>query len=405
MYNTTPYTIGLFFILTTSLLRRGPQSKLCILTAFLMGWHWYFHKSVLIIWLSIGIGLLTMPQGRDFLNRFVRSRMLLFSIIAFTVGYSPEIAFKLGWIGNHAIGDRTSSLHLTEGFFKMASPSLMARNWYMVFRSIPTFFDADPWSRSFTSTHYLNHMENWESFPLSAGDTIGIMAAIVVISFILKLAIQSYREKKLELFILAICPFVNVLMVVLASQSSGGYYHIRRYLLPGGVVCVLWLGVCLSRNLKMRNWAVAGLLILLLAFSAFNQWKLLQLPDELVDYRKTLQQIEDAGYKYGISWYHYTHLMTGLSNEKVIFASLDYNFISPYQQQVLQQDTVVLLWPARNPPPYEFAQKLFFGEIRMKDDTVHMMPETITVLGVKYHRIAEPTITGELGWAPYRKLG
>ena len=245
--------------LTVLLVRKGPQSWLAVFVALLMGWFWYAHKQVLVVWLSIGVTLLAMPQGREFVKKFVRSKMALLAVVAFLVGYSPEIGYKLGWIG-----DQSERVPDTKRFFSVASPELMARNWYFMFRCIPTYFDADPWSRSPSSVHYLNHLENWESFPRDASDTIGLVAAFVVISFILKNVAHSYREKNLAVFMLGIIPIVDASIITISSISGGAYYGIRRYLLPFGIVALVWLGIRLSNALAARRWAVGAVLILCL---------------------------------------------------------------------------------------------------------------------------------------------
>jgi hypothetical protein len=280
----------------------------------------------------------------------------------------------------------------------------MSRNWYMILRCIPTYFDADPWARSPEGVHYLNHMENWESFPLNPVDSIGILAAFLVISYTLRSAIQSYREKNLEVLMLAICPFVTALTVVVAARSGGAYYNIRRYILPAGIVCLVWLGVRLSKDLETRKWAAAAILILTLMVSFVHQMDQLGLPDELADYRKTISDIEASGYKYGMSWYPFSHLLTGLSNEKIMFGIIDRTFQSPYQKPAMESETVAVVWPSVSPPPFAFAQQQFFGGVKVKDDAVRTLPETISILGHEYRRIGEPKIIGELGWAPYRKV-
>ena len=398
-YNLTAAYVGLFVWLTILLLRRGPQSWLCVLTALIMGWYWYALKNVLVVWLAIGAAMMALTQGRDFLKRFVRSKMLVFSAVAFLIGYSPEIIYKIGFIASAAERTKDSTT-----FLGIASPDLMVRNWYMTLRCIPAYFDADPWARSPEGVHYLNHMENWESFPLNPVDMIGILAAFVVISFCLRMAIRNYHEKNIEVFILAICPFVTFFTVLIAARSGGGYYGIRRYIMPAGVVLLAWLGVYLAQAMKAWNWGVSVLLAATLVASAFHQVGMHGLPDELVDYRTTLEDIEANGYKYGMSWYSFSHLLTTLSDEKVMFGIIDRTFQSPYQKPATEAETVAIVWPAVNPPPFEFAQTLFFGGVKFKDDAVRNPPETISILGHEYRRIGEPKIHGELGWAPYRKV-
>ena len=130
---------------------------------------------------------------------------------------------------------------------------------------------------------------------------------------------------------------------------------------------------------------------------------MLQLPDELADYKQTVAEIEKSGYKYGLSWFSYSHTLTTLSNERVMFGIIDRRFQCPYQKPALAAEVVALVWPASNPPPFEFAQKQFFGGVRIPGNSGQVLAEKIQVLGHEYTRIAPPRIIGELGWAPYRK--
>ena len=163
------------------------------------------------------------------------------------------------------------------------------------------------------------------------------------------------------------------------------------------------LGTCLSEAWSTRRWVVSSVLALCLAISAFHQYQLLQSPDELADYRRTAREIVDAGYQYGISWYSYSHTLTALSDEHVKFGILDFAQQSPYHIAAFTQAVVAVVWPSMQPPPFEFAQTLFFGGVRFKQDGVQVLPPQVNLLGTNYQRMGEPHIVGELGWAPYRK--
>jgi hypothetical protein len=398
-YNMLPLAAGGYLWLAVLLLQRGGRSWLGPLTALIMGWNWYADKLVVSVWASVVIAFALFSDGRAFLREFVRSKMFVLALIAFLIGYSPELLYKAGMIS-----DRYGRIEKPSEFFSLASPALMARNWYMLFRCIPTYFDADPLSRSSNGVHYLEHLENWESFPLSAADTVGLIAAFLVISALIRFAWQSYQRKDCKAFMLAVCPFVNVLLLVVSTRTDGSYYNVRRYILTAGIILVLWTGVLLAESLRTKRWRVFAVLVLLFVISLFHQVQMLQFPDELADYKKLVNSIESHGYKYGMTWYSFAHTLTALSNEKVIFGILDRKFQSPYQQTVLAQDVVVFVWPPVNPPPFEFAQKLFFGGVVLKSDsTPKSLPDRIRVFEADYYRIGEPVIEGELGWAPYRK--
>ena len=397
-YSTLPLYIGGFLWLTILILERGPQTWLCPLTGLIMGWFWYADKHVLVVWLAAGIAVLAMPQGREFLRSFVRSRMLWLSAAAFLVGDSPEILYKLGVISRE---NRTAAVG---EFLNFATPDLVAKNWYMLFRCLPTFVDADPWSRQACGVHYLNHLENWESVPLSAADTVGLLLAAGLIPYGIGQLRKSYREKNLPVFFFHMIAVVNIVMILMAAKSGGSYYAIRRYLLPASIVLLVWLGVRLSEAWQSRQRVVTGGLVLWLGISSFHQWQMLQQPDELADYRRTAQEIIAAGYRYGLSWYSYAHTLTSLTDERVVFGIVDFAQQSPYQTDVATQAVVAVVWPATQPPPFEFAQQMLFGKVAFRQDTVQTLPPHVSLLGTGYQRISEPHIVGELGWAPYRRL-
>ena len=397
-YSTLPLYIGVFLWLTIFILRRGPTSWLCPLTALIMGWFWYAHKQVIVVWAAAGLALLMITEGRKFLRAFVRSQMLWLSVVAFVIGYSPEILYKLEIISHE---NRTEA---AQGFLNFASPDLIARNWYMLFRCLPTFVDADPWSRQACGVHYLNHLENWESVPLSAADTVGIIVAALLLPYGIGLLRKSYRAQNLPVFLFNLIAVVDIGIILISTKAGGSYYSIRRYLLPASIVLLVWLGVRLSEAWQARQWLISGILVLWLGISSFHQWQMLQGPDELVDYRRTAQEIVAAGYRYGLSWYSYAHTLTALTDERVVFGIVDFSQQSPYQAGVLTQEVVAVVWPAVQPPPFEFAQKMLFGQVAFRQDKVQTLPARVALLGANYQRISEPHIVGELGWAPYRRL-
>ena len=400
-YSSLPLYLGVFLWLTVIAVRKGPTLWLAILIGFLMGWLWYVEKRVLTVWLPLGVGLVCLPQGRDFLKRFLRSKAVLVASLAFLVGYSPELAYRYTAVGR----DRGERAPASQKFFAVATPQLMTRNWYMLLRCIPQYFDADPWSRSDEQGfHYLNHMENWESFPLNASDTAGVIAAFLVIGFGLQSTYRAYQKKNLQNFLLDIIPIVNVFLIVLAAQSGGAYYSIRRYTLIAGLVFMVWWGVRLAQDWTLRRWGVCFVLGLTLAISAFHQAQLLQTTDKMADFRAAVADIERSGYQYGLAGFSYAHTLTALSNERVKFGIVDFCFQNPYQTPALAAETVAVVWPAVQAPPLEFAQMLFFGHLQFPARTGQVLPERLQLLNSQYERAAPPHVIGELGWAPYRRL-
>jgi hypothetical protein len=215
--------------------------------------------------------------------------------------------------------------------------------------------------------------------------------------------LQSYREKNLPAFMLHILPVVNAVLIVVAGKSGGGYYSIRRYLLPSGIIFLIWMGLRWAEAWRNRQRLMIGLVGFWLCLSTFHQWQLLDQPDELADYKRTANEIAEAGYQYGLSWYSYSHTLTALSDERVKFGILDFSPQSPYQKTATTAEVVAVVWPATTPPPFEFAQKLFFGGVRIPARTGQLLPERVRLLNHEYARVGEPRIVGDLGWAPYRR--
>src|SRR5271154_208875 len=128
---------------------------------------------------------------------------------------------------------------------------------------------------------------------------------------------------------------------------------------------------------------------------------MLNIPDQLADYKETAKEIEQAGYKYGLSWFSQSHTLTALADEKVSFGIIDRRFECPYQVPATAASEVAIVWQATSPPPFEFAQNLLLGGVRVAGSGPRVLPEKITIFGSVYTRLAEPKIVGELGWAPY----
>ena len=97
-YNMIPLAMGGFLWLAVLLVQHGARSWLCVMTGLIMGWHWYADKLVANVWISIGLAFLLMPEGQAFLREFVRSKIAVVTLLAFLIGYSPELLYRAGLI-------------------------------------------------------------------------------------------------------------------------------------------------------------------------------------------------------------------------------------------------------------------------------------------------------------------
>jgi hypothetical protein len=122
---------------------------------------------------------------------------------------------------------------------------------------------------------------------------------------------------------------------------------------------------------------------LMVPISLVHQRDLLHMPDELRDYRAVVQQLRESHLHYGVTFYSYAFALTGLSDEDVIFAVLDYNQHEPYERVVAQQDMIALVYPTGRLSPPDRAK--FFDRIFTREGGVHE--------------------AGELSWAVYKRAG
>ena len=250
----------------------------------------------------------------------------------------------------------------------------------LVFRVFPAYFDGDPLARLPEGVHYLAHHHN-ENFPQTAGDFIGIFIAWTVAVYVLKRLVGAWREHNVPVLMLAVYPVINMLAIIFSRVAAGEYYAPKRYLYTSGIILLLWMGIKAWECWEKRHWVLVGFLGLLLPMSMIDQRALLNMPDELRDYRTVVQQLRDNNIHYGVTFYSYAFALTGLSDEDVIFAVLDYNKHDFYERVVSQQNTLALVFPTGRLVPPDHAK--FFSRIFDREGDVHPV--------------------GELSWVVYRR--
>lgn len=356
----------LFFYLAMTIYRRGWSVWLSIIAGLLAGHCWYFCKHVLLSFATVGAVFLTDVAGRKRLTEFISSRWAALFGGAFLVGYLPEIVYKLSHTAEHEL-------------LGVASPGEIWRSVYWFCRVFPVYFDGDPLGRLPEGVHYLMH-NSAENFPQSAMDFLCIFIAWTVAVLILKQLKASWREHNVPVLMLAAYPVVNVLATVLSHFAAGEYYAPKRYLYTSGIILLLWTGIKTREFWEKKQWVLVGFLVVLLPVSVVHQYELLQMPDELRDYRAVVRQLQENNLHYGVTFYSYAFTMTALSDEDVIFGVLDYHQHEPYERIVAQQDTLALVYPS--------------GRLNV--------PDRASFYNRQFVRTGEPHQVGELSWVVYK---
>lgn len=359
----------LFLWLAAIVHQRGWGAWRALAIGLLAGHCWYYNKQVLLSFATVGAVFIADVHGRKLLKEFLTSRWLALCGVAFLIGYLPEIVYRLSHESKHQL-------------LGVASPGEMWQNLYWVFRVLPAYFDGDPLARLPEGVHYLQHNHS-ENFPQSALDFICIFIAWTVVVYILKRLAAAWREHNVAVLMLAAYPVINVLAIVFSRVAVGEYYGPKRYLFTSGIILLLWAGIQARECWEKRRWWMVAFLGLMVPISLVHQRDLLHMPDELRDYRAVVQQLRESHLHYGVTFYSYAFALTGLSDEDVIFAVLDYNQHEPYERVVAQQDMIALVYPTGRLSPPDRAK--FFDRIFTREGGVHE--------------------AGELSWAVYKRAG
>jgi hypothetical protein len=359
-----------FLWLTVLIYQRGWNFWRCVIVGLLAGHCWYLSRQSILSFATVGVVFLCDSQGRKLLREALAPRWIALLIGAAIVGCLPEITYKLTHVPKHNL-------------MGVASLNQMWSSMYWLCRVIPSYFNGDPLARQPEGQHYLQHHHS-ESFPQSVVDYLGIVIAGIVIVFIFRQLKETWRERNMPQILLAAYPVMNIIGIVFSRVAAGEYYAPKRYLYTSGIVFLLWTGIRTVHAFRLREWALAGLLALLVPVSFVHQLRLLDSPDELRDYRALVAQLEQAGYHHGVTFYSYAFTLISLSDERLSFACLDYNDHASYSAKVKGQKTLVLVHPVTmtNLPD----QTRFF-----KDDPA------------VYRRDAASRPVGELAYTVYRR--
>ncbi len=359
----------LFLWLAVVIYQGGWNFWRALMVGLLAGHCWYMSKQVLLSFVTVGVVFFADVQGRKLLKELFTTRWLAIVAAAFVVGCLPEIAYKF----SHAP---------KRDLLGIATPGQMWTSLYWFCRVLPAYFDGDPLARQPEGVHYLLHNSS-ENFPHSMVDFVGIFIAWTVVVYILRRCASAWREHNVPVLMLAIYPIINMLAVIFSSVAAGEYYAPKRYLYTSGIFLLFWTGIKACECWEKRQFILAGFLGLLLPISLIHQCQLLNMPDELHDYRAVVQQLRDNDLHYGVTFYSYAFALTGLSDENVIFGVLDYNQHESYEHIVAQQDTLALVYPTGRLTP----------------------PDRAAFYNKPFTREGEPHPVGELSWAVYKRTG
>ena len=403
-YNLMLLIIFGFFWLTLDLLSGATTWKM-FRYGLIFGLCFYLNKQMSVPILTLAAVILLLPENRAAIGRTLRARWIVVLLLGLLIGYSPEMVFKLRG-GQPQPNDPVEAYSpRSDGmkFFDINPPAIMARNVYWLARVIPAYFDADPLYRGPMGIHYLNHLEDEESFPRSAGDIVGVVAGIFTIGFAWRHVKRGYLIRNNRVLCMALLPFINATMMLVGAFSEGNYFMSIRYSYPAGLMLLLWMGVLIDHTWRRRKWAMVALLGFCMLQSLVHRYEMLRLPDELHDFRQVVSELKSKQIHYGATIFSYSHVLTALSQEDVIFAAIDREAYATYLHAVKAQPEIALVYPTYQATLPEHLQRLLFGNRRQPPQKLPDPGPTIRLWNVVYSAEGEAHTCGEVSWRLFRK--
>lgn len=402
-YNLAALILFFFLWMGLSTIENPTTTKIFIL-GLSSGFCFYLNKLVIIPALAVSLVCVATKDGRTAIKKLLSSRYLTVCVLAFLLGYLPELLFKLGNARRHDVPvNPTEAYPRSHDLMGIATPTQMLSNAYWLARVMPAYFDADPLWRRQSGVHYLEKMENQESIPESVGDIVSIGIGFLVIGhcwWLLKRSIAS--RNRWQMAIMSV-PFINALLVIAGGVTNASYYNSIRYIFPGGVVLLISIGLLLDFALRRRRWVIVALIIFLLGRSMIHRYQLLSYPDELHDFKKLVADLQASNIHYGATWFSYAHVLTALSDEAIVFASIDRDAYRTYLHRVMAQEELAFVYPTFQPqlPPY--IRRLLYGEVQIVPKRNPTPGPQLMLWNQVYVRLGEPRQCGELSWCLIRK--
>jgi len=403
-YNLMLLIIFGFFWLTLDLLAGATLWKM-FRYGLIFGLCFYLNKQMSVPIITLAVVVFLLSENRIAIGRILKARLIAVLLLGLLIGYLPELVFKLR--GGQPRPDDPVEAYSPKSdgmkFFDINPPAIMVRNVYWLARVIPAYFDADPLYRGPMGIHYLNHLEDEESFPRSAGDIVGVVAGIFTIGFAWRHIKRGYLLRNNRVLCMALLPFINAAMMLVGGFSEGNYFMSIRYIFPAGLMMLLWMGVLVDHAWRRRKWAVVGLLGFCVLQSLVHRYEMLRLPDELHDFRQVVSELESNQVQYGATIFSYSHVLTALSQENVIFAAIDREAYATYLHAVKAQPEIALVYPTYQATLPEHLQRLLFGNRRQAPQKLPDPGPTIRLWNIVYSAAGEAHTCGEVSWRLFRK--
>ncbi len=363
-----------FYFLTRALESRRPQGWI-VLAGFLAGFSWYESKLALPGLLAATISVAWEWRTiRD--NRLAWIFGLLLALPAAFLGYLPEFLYKL-----------SHEPQFNRALF--ADWPTIQKNFWQTKMAAHSLFNAQPIARVPESVIFFTYDAMGLNQHRHAVDFLGKFLEMIFAGYAIWFALRIFtgRVKEPVRLFFFFTSIITVLLIILSQTTDGSYFNARRYLLPAALAFPVLMGWMFLSFWDLSGKHLFPRLVVILSAGLFlsgslgYQYKLLGEPDQLVDYRRGLLEIKQAGLSAAVSEYGHAMVMASLDHDRFKIGSSDLDRIPDYSRFAATQDRLAWL----KHPAYPFPHVQGWGGFSWRLEAVHPLGKT-------------------LHWAAYRKI-
>jgi hypothetical protein len=335
-----------------------------IALGLVLGLGWWTTRLFLPSLVAVALAILLGGGWRRVVVRRAAAGMVLL-LAAALLGGSPELVYR---IRAGPGGDDAPS-------FGLAKRAEISANLRQAVASLPAYFNGDPRARLPEGVSFAEGLAQGTD-PRATDRVLTRIAAVVVddvvrAALVLLLvptvwtAVAAWRRGNRCLLALCLTPLVHLALIGLSAQTTGGYYHARRYWFASLLVFPLLLAnaVVLAEGARRNTvrWAGRAVAVFLVGASLVTQARMLTLPDELADYRVLTRDLVASGER-GVwmpTWNAW--VVAGLSGGTIDGVSTHYNRRPEVVERVAARDHIAVVLPAGMdfPPGFRMLDSVF----------------------------------------------
>lgn len=299
------------------------------------GLGWYTSKLMLPGAAALFLaGALAFARNEAF-RRTVKEKGLLWGMLFVAgagLGYLPEMLYRLH--------------HQVRGFSKIADFHLIGQNLVQTGKGMTAYFNAQPVGRIPESIYFfMRNVLELNHSPRVLDYLFAVLAVAAILWAIWKLAVSFFKSKSWVAVFFWALVLVNVGAVVFSATTDGSFFNARRYLYASAQGFSFLTGLFFVFAARFGKWARLSyaFLAVFLVVNVVDTYRLLREPDQLRDIRKMISDFKKEDIRFGVAHYGYELLINSMTDERILFASLDEERVPEYRERVSKENRIARL--------------------------------------------------------------